>query len=307
MATAGPMPISSGSTPATWKVTSSPSGVKPSSSALARGISSSRAAPSEVCEEFPAVETPSTLKTGRSLPRPSTVLSRGPSSVSKTTSLPSDRGGDGDDLVLEPARLDGRQRLGVRGDAEGILVGPAHPVAGGHGLAGDPHRLVGAGPVGRQPGVGGRLLPAHGHQAHRLDAAGQHDLRPAGDDLRRPRRQGLEARRAEAVHGHRRHAHRQAGPQHGDAGHVHALLAFGEGAAQDHIVDGGRVELRHPLQEALDEEPHQFVGPGVAQSAPPRPAHRSAVGVGYDDSSAHCSSAPLPASSAAACPFPACA
>ena len=52
-------------------------------------------------------------------------------------------------------------------------------------------------------------------------------------------------------------------------------------------------------------EAEQLIGPGLSQRASRSPPDGGPVGVGYDDSSAH-SSAPLPASSATACPCSAC-
>ena len=56
-------------------------GVRPSASAFSRAISSTAAAPSETCEELPAVILPSSLKAGFSAARPSSVVSRRPWSV----------------------------------------------------------------------------------------------------------------------------------------------------------------------------------------------------------------------------------
>ena len=57
------------------------SGVRPSSSAFRRLMTTTAAAPSEICDELPAVMVPSLANAGRSLPRPSAVVSaRMPSS-----------------------------------------------------------------------------------------------------------------------------------------------------------------------------------------------------------------------------------
>ncbi len=77
-----------GSGPATRpKPTSSARGDSPSSSALARLMTTTAAAPSEIWDALPAVMVPSGEKAGLSRPNPSTVVSeRMPSSVSTTSS-----------------------------------------------------------------------------------------------------------------------------------------------------------------------------------------------------------------------------
>ena len=62
---------------------------RPSSSALALLITTTAAAPSEICEEDPAVIVPSLVNAGRSLASVSVVVSaRMPSSLPKTTGSP---------------------------------------------------------------------------------------------------------------------------------------------------------------------------------------------------------------------------
>ena len=76
--------------PATWPwAPISASQVRPSSSALALLITTTAQAPSEICEEEPAVIVPSLVNAGRSLPSDSTVVSpRTPSSVVTTIGSP---------------------------------------------------------------------------------------------------------------------------------------------------------------------------------------------------------------------------
>ena len=67
----------------------SASQVSPSSSALALLITTTAAAPSEICDDEPAVMVPSLANAGRSLPRLSAVVSeRMPSSSLNTTGSP---------------------------------------------------------------------------------------------------------------------------------------------------------------------------------------------------------------------------
>src|SRR2546421_617669 len=67
MATIGPMPITSGRTPATAKPTKRSKGFSPSCSARSRSITTTAAAPSLRWEEFPAVIVPPAWKAGRNV------------------------------------------------------------------------------------------------------------------------------------------------------------------------------------------------------------------------------------------------
>src|SRR5690606_5729899 len=101
VAATGPMPITSGRTPATEKLTKRASGVRPYSFTAFSDASSTAPAPSDICELLPAVTVPPNWplrNTGRSFARPSALVSgRGPSSVSTTVffsrTLPAPRSG----------------------------------------------------------------------------------------------------------------------------------------------------------------------------------------------------------------------
>src|SRR5674536_226063 len=80
----GPVRMVTGSTPVSAKVWNRAIGVSPSSRAFSLVITSRAAAPSEICEEFPAVTTPSSVKARLSAPRVSIVLPRRTPSVSYT-------------------------------------------------------------------------------------------------------------------------------------------------------------------------------------------------------------------------------
>ncbi|MNP30124.1 hypothetical protein D3C76_1231830 [compost metagenome] len=71
----GPMPISSGAQPATVKPRKNAFGLSPSSSAFSRLITSVMDAPSDSCEELPAVTEPSSANTGFNPARLSRVVS----------------------------------------------------------------------------------------------------------------------------------------------------------------------------------------------------------------------------------------
>jgi hypothetical protein len=60
----GPVSMITGSTPTVVWSTIRARGLSPSDSALPRSISSTAAAPSEICDEFPAVIRPSSLNAG---------------------------------------------------------------------------------------------------------------------------------------------------------------------------------------------------------------------------------------------------
>ena len=62
----GPVSMITGSTPTVVWSTIRARGLSPSASAFSRDISSTAAAPSEICEELPAVILPSSLKAGLS-------------------------------------------------------------------------------------------------------------------------------------------------------------------------------------------------------------------------------------------------
>ena len=65
----------------------------------------------------------------------------------------------------------------------------------------------------------------------------------------------------------RRNLHRQSRAQRRNARHVHALLGFGHGAAQDHIFNFFGVKLRHALQRPLMATAARSSG-RVARSVP---------------------------------------
>ena len=80
VASIGPVSMSTGSTPTRQVSTMRARGVRPSSLAAGSVIISTAAAPSEICDELPAVCTPSSRATGFSVASFSSDVSRRPSS-----------------------------------------------------------------------------------------------------------------------------------------------------------------------------------------------------------------------------------
>ncbi|MCY1548224.1 hypothetical protein D9M68_843200 [compost metagenome] len=83
----GPMPISSGSQPATAKPRNTPSGCRPRASATRAFITTAAEAPSENCEALPAVITPPGTALRILATASSVVSARMPSSAEMVTSL----------------------------------------------------------------------------------------------------------------------------------------------------------------------------------------------------------------------------
>src|SRR5690606_34840748 len=175
----------------------------------------------------------------------------------------------GRDLLGELAGGLGRERLAVRGEGEGVLVLARDLPLLGHLLGGDAH-AVGDGDVlvAREHLRAERDLVAHHrHHRHRLGAAGQHQVGVAEPDLVGRQRHGLQAGGAEAVDGLRGDGVRQAGQQHADAGHVHALFALGHRAADDGVVDAAGIDARRLRDHGLEHVGEHLVGTGVAEDA----------------------------------------
>ncbi len=115
------------------------------------------------------------------------------------------------------------------------------------------HQLVG-------PTLEGALRLEHhvGRAAHRLHAAGDEDVAVADRDRVRCGADRLHARATEPVDGQPGDLHRQPGDQQRHTGHVAVVLAGLVRAAQDHVLDTGRVHTR-PVHERPDDERGQVV------------------------------------------------
>ena len=104
----------------------------------------------------------------------------------------------------------------------------------------------------------GAAVGAHRHARHRLDAAGEDQVLPAGGDLLGGDVDGLEARGAEAVELDAGDGVRQAGLDRRGLGDVGALVADRRHAAEDDVVDP--VGIKAPVaREQLVHQPHHEV------------------------------------------------
>ena len=165
------------------------------------------------------------------------------------------------DRVREPA-LGLRGRGAVLGaDGVGIDVVAAEALDG--------RDQVGADPLRHERRVVVRLrvhrpraaVGAHRHARHRLDAAGQHEVLPAGRDLLGGDVDGLQAGGAEAVELDARDGLRQPGLDRGGLGDVGALVADRRHAAEHDVVDPPWIEAlvaREQLVHQADDEVHRL-------------------------------------------------
>ena len=191
---------------------------------------------------------------------------------------------DGDDLFGETAGVHGGHRPAVAFQGEGVLLLAADLHFGGDVLRGLAQADNGI--DGVQPGIG--IAPAHrgvvdlgmtegGHPvrlrhaprraAHGFDAAADEHVPLAGDDRLGRLVDRLQGRGTVAVHGDARHLHREAGEQHGHAGHVPVVLAGLVAAAGVDVVQRRRVDpgARH---QRLVNRRQQVVRADAGQPAP---------------------------------------
>ncbi len=148
------------------------------------------------------------------------------------------------------------------------------------------HVDVGVRVVIDEPGIRRNLVSAHGDHGHGFRAAGDNDFGGAGTDALCGEGNGLQAGRAEAVDGHRARFDGEAGAKSGDARNVHALFAFGHGAAENYVIDFFGVQARDAGERLLDGQCGEIVGAGGPQGAFIGAADRS-TDSGDDDGFGH--------------------
>ncbi len=172
--------------------------------------------------------------------------------------------------ITEPAKRPSASRLRgalLRADGVGVDVLAAELLDRGDQVGADAlgheRRVV----VGLRVHRPGAAVGAHRHARHRLDAAGEHEVLPAGGDLLRGDVHGLEARRAEAVELHAGDGVRQAGLDRGGLGDVRALVADGRDAAEHHVIDAGGVEFLVAYERLVHQADDQVDRLGAVQRA----------------------------------------
>jgi hypothetical protein len=140
--------------------------------------------------------------------------------------------------------------------------------------------------VAEQPLLGHRrVASAFLRQADAFQSAGDDAVGFARDDALRRHRNGLQARRAEAVHRHARHGHGHAGADRREPRDVAAGGFLGRRTAEHHVLDLARLD-----SGALDRVPDHMAAQGRAMGHVERAAERLAdrrAGGGYDDGLGH--------------------
>ena len=164
---------------------------------------------------------------------------------------------DRDDRVVEAAGgLGGRGAL-LRARGVGVDVVAGEPLDRGDEVGADALRDEGGVVVGLGVHRPGAAVGAHRDARHRLDAAGEDEVLPAGGDLLGGDVDGLQAGGAEAVELDAGDRVRQAGLDRGGLGDVGALVADGGDAPEDDVVDPVGVEAlvahEHLVHQADDQ------------------------------------------------------
>src|SRR5215217_1682172 len=217
-----PWSIRVGSTPARPKETKRARGSSPRREQAPSLATSTAAEPSTICDEFPAVTTPSGRNAGLSAASASAEVSRrGASSTAQaagavaTAVVRLER--IGVDVVARelPLLRDQLRRDALRDDLEAV---------------GDEVGEVAA-------------VRAHRDARHHLDAGGDDDVELAGPDRGRGVEVRLQRRAALPVDRRRRHLDRPAGGHRRHAADVPALLADLGDASHLHVLDLARVQV----------------------------------------------------------------
>ena len=237
-----------GSTPARAKETNRARGRNPSSLALSSLMIRTAAAPSEICDELPAVTSPSSLKAGWSVASFSREVSRRiPSSW--RTSLGPGLAADGDrhDLGFEASLLRGPagSLVGIEADLVELGAGQAPLLTDHLGRQSLGDEAVAVALEHERAKWHARALlggDAHRDPGHRLDAGRDHYVVGPRHDALGGEMGSLLGGSALAVDGGADDFLRKTGCQSGVAGDVETLLAGLGDTAHDHVLDQRRVD-----------------------------------------------------------------
>ena len=246
-------------------------------------------APSEVWDELAAVTDPLGLKAGLSAAMPSRVVSKRGALVRVESELfdlktPGLRVEGlfvhlkGDDLVLEPAFLDGGHGPHLTLISESVLVLARDAVTVGHVFCGQPHGFVRAGMGNDHVQVGVGHVAAHGNQAHAFHAACDNAVGLIGHNAFAGLGDGLQAGGTETVDGHAGHFIGQSGRLGQNTAQVQALLRFRKGASDNDIVDIHHIQAGRAAEHFLDHGHAHLFRPGFGENASGRLAHCGAHG-----------------------------
>ena len=292
-----PCNIMCGSTPAMPKPRKRPRGSRPSCDAFGSDATSTAAAPSTICDELPAVTTPSGMNAGCSEAIFSSVVSRRTASSTAKRVLTSVAVAavavgrrhvevDRDDLLLEAPLVDRARGAHVRLVRVAVeLLARQLPLLrdllGGDALHDDVVALVHE--IGHRAAV-----RAHRDARHHLDAAGDDEVELARPDRRRGVEVRLHRGAALAVDGRAADGHGPAGGQRDVAADVPRLLVDLADAAPLQVLDLARVDVV-ARDEAVHDLGRELVAADVRERAV-LPPDRAADGVDDERVGGHNSS-----------------
>ena len=255
----------SGGTPATAKLTNRAIGFKPSLPPGPSDITSAAAAPSLVCEEFPAVTDPLHVKDRLQFCQ---CLER---RVAPRTLIPEQHVGSGrlyrHNFFCKLSRGLGMQCVLMAPQSEGVLFCARNTVPSLQGLGGKPHAHVDFWPHVDERRIRSEFVSRHRDHTHRLTSTCEHNVRAAAPNTIRSEGDRLQTRRAEAIDRHPGNAVRESGAQSCYSRHVYARLRFRHRAPEDDVVDFICRNLRIFIQERLKDERREVIGPDLPQSA----------------------------------------
>ena len=155
----------------------------------------------------------------------------------------------------------------VAAQGKSILVCPADSIARGDIFSRQSHAGKCLGHIFHQVGQRRKLKAGHRHHAHRLGAAGNDYFGLACHNSKSAVGNTLHPRRAETVNRLGGNCYWQAGAQRHHTRHIHALLALWKCAAQDDIINIGRVQPFSPAQQFLDHRGGHFIRTESRQAA----------------------------------------